>query len=289
MNKRRIYKLLFSISLLAICLVIIIAYILTGLLVKPNHTTITRMDNNLNCIDISFNSKSGSLIKGWFIKGEIDSSAIILLHGNGGNRRSMISRAEFLNKYGYSILMFDFSAHGESIGKYRTVGYLESYDVRAAVDFLRDNQNIKNIGVIGISLGGAAALLGESPLNVNALIIESVYSTIEKAVSNRLKMKLGDIGSLFTNLIISQIKPRLGISAEQLRPIDKIKNFAKPIFIIAGNEDKRTTLEESERLFENANEPKQFWQIDGAAHIDFHKYKKEEYEKRVLNFLNRYL
>jgi len=59
--------------------------------------------------------------------------------------------------------------------------------------------------------------------------------------------------------------------------------------MLAGSDDKRTPLAESRRLFENANEPKEFWVLKGAAHVDFHKFKGEAYERRVLDFFSREL
>jgi len=38
-------------------------------------------------------------------------------------------------------------------------------------------------------------------------------------------------------------------------------------------------------LFNAAAEPKQLWLVDGAAHVDLHAVNKDEYEKRVLEFL----
>jgi len=51
---------------------------------------------------------------------------IVLMHGVRANRLSMVRRAEMLHRAGYSVLLFDFQAHGESPGSHITMGYLES-------------------------------------------------------------------------------------------------------------------------------------------------------------------
>ena len=81
-----------------------------------------------------------------------------------------------------SVLLFDFRAHGESTGDRITFGALESVDARAALDFLRTELPAERIGAIGVSLGGAAALLGREPLPVDALVLEAVYPAIDVAI-----------------------------------------------------------------------------------------------------------
>ena len=58
------------------------------------------------------------------------------MHGVRSNRLQMLDRARFLNKFGYSVLLFDFQAHGESIGDHITFGYLESLDANAGYSYL---------------------------------------------------------------------------------------------------------------------------------------------------------
>ena len=78
----------------------------------------------------------------------------------------MLGRARMLNAQGFAVLLFDFQAHGESPGRYLTFGYLELRDARAAFDFMRQRLPGEHIGVVGMSLGGAAAILSEKPLEL---------------------------------------------------------------------------------------------------------------------------
>lgn len=38
-----------------------------------------------------------------------------------------------------------------------------------------------------------------------------------------------------------------------------------------------------------AAQPKQIWEVSGAAHVDLHRYAKEQYEQRVGEFIERWL
>ena len=49
----------------------------------------------------------------------------------------MVERASFLRRAGYSTLLIDFQATGETKGDRITFGWKESRDVLAAVEFIR--------------------------------------------------------------------------------------------------------------------------------------------------------
>lgn len=244
---------------------------------------------DLGAQPVSILSASGSTIRGWLAHGRPGTGAVLLLHGIGASRLEMLGRARFLASAGYSVLLVDFRGHGDSSPARTTYGGLESRDARAAVEFLQTVLPGERIGVIGISMGGAAALLGPSPLHVHALVLESVYPTIEDAVRDRLRAWLGFIGRALTPLVLRSLFPRDGVSAADLRPVDHIREQPAPVFLLAGTADRYTTLQESRDLFAHAHEPKALWEVDGAAHEDLHAFCGAEYERRVGAFLAAHL
>lgn len=258
-------------------------------LTAPANQPIGDLPPDVTGSSVQFSSESGSTIHGWFIPGKKGAGAIALMHGVRANRLSMLNRARLLSRAGYSVLLFDFQAHGESEGKSITFGYLESKDAQAAIVFLRSNAPDEKIGLIGVSMGGAAALLASPPLNVNAMVLEMVYPTIKQAIGNRLTMRLGRWASVLTPLLSWQFKPRLGHDADALRPIDKVGSIRAPKLFIVGAEDQHTTLEESRQMFDAASEPKELWVVNGAKHVDLYPMAKSEYEHRVLDFFGQYL
>jgi fermentation-respiration switch protein FrsA (DUF1100 family) len=140
-----------------------------------------------------------------------------------------------------------------------------------------------------MSMGGAASLLPEEPLSAQAFVLEQVYPTIDAALSNRLRLHLGIFASAFAPLLRAQMAPRLGVSPKSLRPIDRIGSVRAPILLIAGSADRHTTLAESQALFERALQPKEFWVVQGAAHVDLYAFAPREYAARVLGFFRRWL
>jgi pimeloyl-ACP methyl ester carboxylesterase len=212
--------------------------------------------------------------------------AVVLMHGVRANRLSMLDRARFLARAGFTVLLFDFQAHGESPGAHITFGYLESRDVRAAVNYVRANVPGEKIGVIGVSMGGAAALLAVPVLDVDAIVLEMVYPTAKQAIGNRLNARFGRAGKLLVPLLSWQLKPRLGVGVDDLRPIDKVGRLTMPKLFIAGSEDRYTPLAESQQMFEMASKPKDLWIVNGAGHQDLYRFVGGDYEQRILTFFS---
>jgi uncharacterized protein len=206
------------------------------------------------------------------------------------DRRSMIARAHLFVAEGFSVFLFDFQAHGESSGNRITFGQLESLDAAAAVAYVRRRLPDERIGVIGTSLGGAAALVGQMPLPVDAIVLEAVYPDIRSAIDNRVRVVLGHalgsiIGPPAAQLFMVLLPPVLGIDPAMLRPIDRIGAAVAAVLVASGTHDTRTTIAQSRVMFARAREPKSFWAVQGAGHVDLQAFSPDEYRRHVVTFL----
>jgi pimeloyl-ACP methyl ester carboxylesterase len=247
------------------------------------------MPSDLGGERVSFFNESGTEVRGVLIEGGEGAGIVMLLHGIRANRAEMYGRARFLAAAGYTVLAFDFQAHGETPGRRITAGYRESNDAIAARRFLLDRWPSARVGAIGNSMGGAALLLASPPLPLQAIVLEAVYPTIEEAVGNRLRARLGRFGSLVLPALMLQLDLRLGIEAIAMRPVERVGVMAAPVFVVGGANDPYTPPEATRRLFESGVEPKQLWIVDGVGHEDVHRKAGAEYERRVLAFLATYL
>ncbi len=265
----------------------IVAWRVAGSLVAPaNHAV--NFPADLQAHTIAITGVGHAIAASWRDLGG-DTPVVLLVHGFRGDRASMAPRARLMAAAGYSTLLIDLQAHGETPGEVITLGWRESADVRAALAWLRTQAPRRKIGVIGVSLGGAAVLLGPQPVGFDAVVLEAVYPRIGRAVENRLRPRIGALAPAVAPLLLVQMRPRLGLWPAQLEPIRHIHQLAAPVLIVAGEHDMHTSLAESTALFEAANQPRGMWVVRGAVHQDFSRFDPAGYQANVIAFLDRHL
>jgi len=272
-----------------VVVVIVATWIAGGDLVGPANRDVGRPPADLEASNVTFASASGSLIQAWLSRGHPGQGVIILLHGVRGDRRDMLSRAEFLRAKGYSLLLPDFQAHGESKGRRVTFGNLESNDVTAAIQYLHHKLPDEKIGVVAGSLGAAAFVLASDRPSVSAVVLEQMYPTVEQAIAGRARLHLGPVGVMLAPLLMIQAQSKLQIPADRLRPIDRMSKIGAPVLIINGTSDQYTTPDDAQALLAVAPGPKELWAVAGAGHVDLYAFSRAEYERRVSDFLERYM
>lgn len=208
---------------------------------------------------------------------------MLVLHGLRAGRGETVTRLRLLHAEGSALLAIDLQAHGEGPGRHITFGHPEALDAAAAVAFLKEKLPGERIGVIGVSLGGAATLLAPRPLSVDALVLEQVFSDIDNVLTNRLVAYIGHLGRWVGPVYEWVMALVLTIRSEELRPIDHIGVMTAPLLMLAGAEDRYTPLSESRALLARAPEPKQLVEIAGAGHVDLAADPPEDYRRRVLS------
>ncbi len=255
----------------------------------PATRTIGPQPPDLLAREVRIGTAPAGHVAGWFAPGQRGRGAVLLLHGVRADRTQMLGRARFLNRAGYAALLVDLPAHGQSTGDRITFGAREAAGVRAALEFQRRESPGERIAVIGVSLGAAATVLALPSPAPDAVVLESMYSTIEDAVTNRLSMVLGPAGAVLAGPLLWQLPLRAGVTTSDLRPIERIPRLGAPVLIASGTQDRHTTWAETERLFDAAAVPKEIWRVEGAGHVDLHACGPGEYERRVLGFLAKHL
>jgi alpha-beta hydrolase superfamily lysophospholipase len=259
--------------------------------VAPAHADVGSPPTDLadSLVDVTFTASDGTELSGWFGSAGDGKQGVILLHGYRGNRTHMTDRARFLMSHGYSVLLYDARGCGESEGDLISIGYHETADLLAAIALMRKS-GVERIGLLGVSQGGATVLLASGRLDgIGCIIVESTYDNIENAIDRRFRHYIALPGSVDASLMLPIAERRIGISAAHISPIDSMKSLRAPILVISGEEDTRTTAEDTRRLFESAPEPKELWLIPGADHENLQAFAGEEYTRRVVAFFDRHL
>ncbi len=167
---------------------------------------------------------------------------------------SMVSRAAFLYKHGYNVLLFDFQSYGKSQGVMSTLGMVESEDILAAISYIHGLPDMvySKVGVLGLSMGATAGVLAAArSKDIDALVAEScpldatlVTSDVPNEASREADQEL-----------VEQV---YGVDITKARPIDVVSKLAgrTAVFFINGDKDGTTPLDGMQTLYQAAGQPK---------------------------------
>jgi len=256
-------------------------------LVAPAHRPVS-LPERLSVEPATISSASGALAA-WVLPADSARGVVVLMHGVRADRGSQVDRMHLFHNAGYHIVAFDFQASGESPGEAITFGWRERVDVIASVQFARERFPEVPLAVVGQSMGGAAAILAGRQLDADVLVVEAVYASVEQATQNRLGMRFGRLGELAAPLLTAQLKPRLGVPSDSLRPVDAVAEVNAPLFVLVGSQDAHAHPDEARAICDAPPEPKTLWVVEGAAHQDLYRYAPDAYRQRVLGFLDEHL
>jgi dipeptidyl aminopeptidase/acylaminoacyl peptidase len=253
----------------------------------------TPQDYGLNFQNIEFNTEDGLKLKGWLVINNETSPTVIICHGFGTSRSDVLVLADFIERGGYNILLFDFRGHGESQGWYTSFGYLEQKDLKAALEFLKLNPNIKTkiFGVLGVSMGGSVAIMTAAKTeDIRAVVADSPYVDLDTSIIRHARLLLNLPFSFLGRLAVFSYRLRFFIDSSKISPLKEISKISpRAVMIISGAKDKRMPSLDAERLYLNAGYPKDFFLTISAGHTESYWQNREEYERRVLDFFSRYL
>lgn len=261
-------------------------------LVGPSQESEPQVPPRLNPQEVRFPSLDGTRLRGLYIPGRKAYPTIVLCHGYARSLAEPWGVALRLNEGGYNVFLFDFRACGKSGGLYSTVGYQETWDLLAAVQYVKATFGRGPIGVLGISMGAAAAVMAAAQSqDIAAVVADSAFATLEGVTSKKVRdvaplrrgLPLGWLG-LWAGQLLSA--GRLG----QVKPVEHVDKISpRPILFVYGERDSFIPPEGRQQLIERAGEPKEVWLAPGSDHAMARLDYPQEYLRRVLAFFARYL
>jgi uncharacterized protein len=113
---------------------------------------------------VRLKSRDGRDLAGWYVPADQPKGAVILVHGMGAHKgfeleADPLCLVSDLIQARFAVLAIDLRGHGESAPSRMSYGFHERLDVLGAVDWLIDRGHAPGkIGVLGASMGGAAAI-----------------------------------------------------------------------------------------------------------------------------------
>ena len=253
-------------------------FIEKGLIFHPGKSNDTATPDiyGIEYDDVIFRTEDGLNLHGWFVPGkksspDEDLHTLLWFHGNAGNINHRLGNIKMLHeRVPVNVFIIDYRQYGRSEGKISEKGtYI---DAGAALAHLHSRKEINQEKIIffGRSLGSAVAVELALKEKCRALILETPFTSI---------LEMGK--KLYPFLPVSLLLKT------KYDSLSKIRNIKVPILIMHGDKDDLVPFEHGKRLYDMANEPKEFYTIPGAGHNDTHIVGGDEYFDVIRNFVKK--
>ena len=215
----------------------------------------------------------------------------IIFHGYTSKKENMLSFAQKYYEQGYSVLLPDQRAHGESGGEYCGMGWTERLDVIRWAELAAREEPGAEIVLHGVSMGASSVLMaaGEGlPESVTALVSDCAFTSVKAIVEYQISRQLGDAaglispgGSLVTRLMA-------GYGWAEASALDMAAKSTVPILFIHGGADDFVPTQMVYELYEAAAPPKELLIIPEAGHARSAYTDGEKYWTTVFDFIAKH-
>jgi alpha/beta superfamily hydrolase len=216
-----------------------------------------------------FLSSCENQLNGWMLKPKNKKpiATVLHFHGSAQNLFFQYKAIEPLVELGFQVFTFDYSGYGFSEGKSTRKNVLK--DAYSALDFVNNKEDIQNSKLIiyGQSYGGyLASIVGSNrQQKIDGIVIEGAFSSHKEEAKH--------MSPFFGNLV-----------KEEITAEDEIQKNYKPVLIIHSTEDEMVPFKFGKKIYENANMPKEFYEIN-KTHINGLQYYSEEISEKINKIL----
>lgn len=237
-----------TVLLVAYGLILLLMYVIQSRLIyyPASQLPYTPADISLEYEDIFFTTEDSVQLNGWFVPHDDARGTILFQHGNAGNISGRLATILLIHKLRLNVLIYDYRGYGKSEGNPTEEGTYR--DARAAWNYLTKERAIQpgQIILMGRSLGGAVAAWLATKVQPGGVILESTFTSA------------ADLGAELYPLF-----PVRWIIHFNYTTINSLKKIDVPLLIVHSKEDDLVPFSHGKKLFEAANEPKIFLEIQG--------------------------
>lgn len=244
--------------------------------------------------EVEVKNKAGLVLRGLFdcpddFQGEI----VAMFHGFTGNRTEHAmhfrSFSRVLSEAGIASVRFDYSGNGESDGEFADMTFTSLIEeTNLIIDFAKSLPGVKNVDVLGYSMGGAiGAHVASRRHDVNRLLLWNPAGNINETVIKRYEAAQAtpattDAMGTFT------LSAAMYESAKTFNPYDGLFAYTNPVCIISALKDLAVPHEYAARY--SLSFPDSYLHlVQTAGHgFDLPAEKEELYRKSLEFFKNNY-
>jgi fermentation-respiration switch protein FrsA (DUF1100 family) len=217
---------------------------------------------------IELYTPDGVRLVSWHWPGSLPTT-LVIFHGNAGHRGHRLEWIADLHRLGYGIFILDYRGYGGSESSPSEKGLY--FDAETAARWLKEKTKTQLV-YFGESLGCGVAIETACRIPPESMILQSGFASA------------GDIAQNAYPFLPARwlLKDRYDFSA-------KIQNIHCPLLVIHGDQDSVIPIRFGKALFDLANEPKEWFPIEGADHNDLQWVGGKKYLKMIDAFLQRHL
>lgn len=204
--------------------------------------------------DETFKAHDGTKLHGWFVRLPNAKKTFLVSHGNAGNLAYRLKIINAIAATGCNVFAYDYRGYGKSEGEPTCEGITD--DGVSAYDFLVNEKKVQpdDIVVYGESLGCAVSTYISQNRPVRGIVLQSGFSSIVEAARDRLP---------WFNLY-----PEVTFPQRFLDNVTAYKQKHAPLLLLHGVKDWILPSRYSQKIFENAIEPKQLVLLPNSSHND---------------------
>lgn len=174
---------------------------------------------------------------------------LIYFHGNGIHALHGHDRAFYFAKGGYGFVLAEYPGYGGNDGTPTEKSLYAT--ARALINKVKTQYPQHEIILYGESIGSGVATQMATEFKPKALILEAPFTSVTEVAQRKF---------FFAPVFL--------LLRHRFDNMSKIKDINAPLLIIHGMKDNIIHSRYGQKLYEAANEPKQFRSIENAGHND---------------------
>lgn len=260
--------------------------------VPSTEITSTPATVGLEYESLTLTTTDGVELAAWYVQGT-NRAGVVVTHGAGSTRSDVLDQAAVLARSGYTLVLIDARGHGDSGGTAMDFGWYGDEDITAGTEYLASRPEVDagRIGVVGFSMGGEEAIgAAAADSRIRAVVAEGATAR-QPADKDWLSDVYGWRGWLqeqvekvqygITDYLTEASPPTVLRSAVAQSPDTRF------LLITAGNVDD----EAHAASYVQAAAPDRVtvWNVDGADHTGGYDTQPDDWQRRVVEFLDESL
>lgn len=230
--------------------------------------------------------KSNKQIECWLIRTKNSKGTVILFHGYGSEKSSMIDKSNEFLKLGFSTMLVDFMGSGNSEGNQTTIGFKEAEEVKTCFDYISSTGE-KNIFLSGTSMGAVSIMkcINDYQIKPKGIIIECPFGSMYQTVCARFK-KMNVPTFPMAGILLFWGGIQNGFWGFCHNPTEYAKNISCPTLLLYGENDKSVSRKEIDEIYKNLRGKKELRIYKNTGHENYLLKNKVQWNQDINSFLS---